>query len=195
MTQAIATGEPNRGDFPESAIFVRNTDLVLQRVMSADGKERLWPIARRGKPLPPQLVDQMVGIRKEGKTIPEVAAVLGVGKSTVDYHLRQRREELSSPIKAASQGDSKTNASIKPEFSAMEITTLPYSVISAIRLALSTATTMAVLTDDRVIQAHYQGYVVGFQAALAIICGAAGIDLSFMEVDHDDKSTGDSHIT
>lgn len=63
---------------------------------------------------------------------------------------------------------------------------LPYTR-SAIRIALASAAQMSVMTDQPLIKAYYEGYTVGFTAALAIICGVAGIDLAFLEGESNDN--------
>lgn len=184
-----ATVEPSHLEFPADAIYIRNTDMALQRIISADGKRLLWSNHPEQEPQegPPTIgidvgpkvvsqdqIDCMVQARLQGTTIVQIAKDMGLNKSTVTRHLRIRRQNQGS-------NHNMTIQKIQADFSAIENTEIPYSVRNAIQLALGTANTMAALSEERIIQAHYQGYIAGFHSALAIICGSAGISLEFLE--------------
>ena len=181
--------EPSHLEFPPDTIYIRNTDMTLQRITSANDKRLLWPNHPEQEPEeePPTIgvavgpkvvsqdqIDCMVQARLQGTTIVQIAKDMGLNKSTVTRHLRIRRQNQGS-------NHNMTIQKIQADFSAIENTEIPYSVRNAIQLALGTANTMAALSEERIIQAHYQGYIAGFHSALAIICGSAGISLEFLE--------------
>lgn len=100
----------------------------------------------------------------------------------------QRRTYHKAKL-ATGNGRSKTANAIaqtshNSDFSATKNPDICQQVRQAIRMALGSATRTALLTDQPIIKAHYEGYAAGFEAALAIIAGSAGLDLSWME-DHD----------
>ena len=181
MTEGVISVEPDHSQFPVDAIFIMDQNEVLRRVMSPDNKKVLWPTLKKGSIVTPELAQQIAEVRDEGATISEVAKQFEVAESTVKRHLKSVRESRT-----------RSNTVLLPDLSALENTVLPYSVRNAIALAIGTASTMSILSDQPIIQAHYQGYSAGFHAALAIICGAAGIDLSFLEVEGDNTSNSTS---
>lgn len=186
MVSGEPTTEPNVEDFPANAVYVRGENGELKRIMSADGKKLLWPTVNKGQSLSPMVVEQMVDLRSEGNTIPQLAEQVGIGETTV----KRYRGRANATLRNTPQG-----TRIKPDFSHVENQQLPFSVTNAIRLALGTATRIAVIEETPTIKAFFEGYIAGFDAALAIICGAGGIDLSFLEVEHDDKSSSNTDGT
>lgn len=143
---------------------------------------------RKWSHVSPEMVSQIVERRKAGDSIRDIATEIGIGQTTVESYLRKAgvRKHSASDI-----SDNNTHNILIPfpDFPKLENQgkgyTMPYAVRNAIEITLSSNATMAILTDQPVLKGYFDGYTMGFTHALAIICGAAGIDLSFLEAQHD----------
>ena len=176
--------EPLRTAFPSDAVWERSEAGVLKRITDRNGENVLWrpkesPPAVAKRPaepkragvVTPEQVDQMAALKAKSKTNRQIAAALGLGVSTVERHLAKGRHDS---VMASVMSQSR-------DLPATKNTHLPSATQQAIHTALQSAATTGLLADHPVIQSHYQGYVAGFYAALAILSGAVGFDLSFME--------------
>ena len=195
-TQVI---DPEKTQFPDNAIWRRDGEGTLLEVLSPTGKAVLWekpkdtseqsvepkevPATQSQNPtaLRQDTIDQMRTDRASGMGTAELVRKYGVVKSTVqrnapDINKTVKNQDIPSTI---------------GNFSRLENRELPYSVQNAIQLSLNTVAQNAILAEERQVKSFFEGYLSGFTNALAIICGAGGIDLSFLE-ERNDTSTSNT---
>jgi len=215
----ITVQEPKLRDYEGGAMMLRDSEGKATQITSADGKRVLWESDNQIEPTVGIQSDELPGVentpndrivasassvsttdktiprkvvtpaqaqamreaRLAGSTIPEIAAQFGFGKTAVTTVLKGIKP-LNNPV-------SQVAPIIMGDFSGVENTAMPYSVRNAICISLDAAAHQSILGEGSV-KAFFEGYIVGFQSALAIICGAAGIDISFLEEGHDDNSPG-----
>lgn len=176
---------PDLRNFEPGAILHKTRDGKPLRITSRDGKEVLWP-----KAAPPASsaqsaplvhddaaarillpADRSLSIKKAkamGKSNAEIAEEMGVSTRTIRRRIAQ---DMSSNNR---------------DFPGVENLQLSYGTQVAIRLALSSTTRLIVMSEQPVVKAYFEGYIAGFDAALAIICGSLRLDLSFLELSKDD---------
>jgi hypothetical protein len=195
MSTEIAN-RPDPSKLPPNAVWVKDEDGVLTQVTSADGKRVLWslpshehlerspdlpiaaspvvPVVKQRATVTPELISKMQAVRDGGGTIKDICLQFGVQESTVGRHTKARNKTTVMAHDTDAELPDRENPNNG------SVLAMPQPLRYGIDMALGSAGRAAAMSTDSTTKTYFEGYLAGYQAALALLCGGLNIDVSFL---------------